>query len=186
MKTLEPVGDFQPYLDAVVKSGERTRSIIYVTLLVTFFVACGLRNFDFPDWDELRLNNMEQNYHCILTANPTDKDCAKLFADFSHQGLDFVLPGAPNTTPTQAPGAPNDFARRLYEDRISELMKSDVHANALQIPLFGVAIDGNDLWLVSGILMSILLLIFRPTCSESSLISGRRAPSARITPAAIF
>jgi len=38
-----PTEEFEPYIEAVVRSGDRTRIILYVTLLVLFFVGCGIR-----------------------------------------------------------------------------------------------------------------------------------------------
>src|SRR5215469_770984 len=148
--------EFEPYLDAVARSGERTRLVMYVLLLVLFFVGCGIRDFDWPSWDEQRLHVMLDNYGCVTGAAPAGGDCAQLLADYADQGLIFGTPrgGDPATGNLQ-----RDLALKVYERRIIELMKKDLRGYALEIPLFGVYLDGNDLWLVSGVLMSLLLLI---------------------------
>lgn len=148
--------EFEPYLDAVTRSGERTRLVMYVVLLVLFFVSCGIRDFDWPSWDEQRLHVMLDNYGCVTGASPAGGDCARLLADYADQGLIFGTPrsGDPATGSLQ-----RDLALKVYERRIIELMKKDLRGYALEIPLFGVYLDGNDLWLVSGVLMSLLLLI---------------------------
>jgi hypothetical protein len=148
--------EFEPYLDAVTRSGERTRLVMYVVLLVLFFVGCGIRDFDWPSWDEQRLHVMLDNYGCVTGSVPADSACAHLLADYADQGLDF---GTPVGGDPAAGNLQRDLALKVYERRIIELMKKDLRGYALEIPLFGVYLDGNDLWLVSGVLMSLLLLI---------------------------
>lgn len=148
--------EFEPYLDAVTRSGERTRLVMYVVLLVLFFVGCGIRDFDWPSWDEQRLHVMLYNYGCVTGSVPADSACAHLLADYADQGLDF---GTPVGGDPAAGNLQRDLALKVYERRIIELMKKDLRGYALEIPLFGVYLDGNDLWLVSGVLMSLLLLI---------------------------
>jgi hypothetical protein len=148
--------EFEPYLESVTRSGERTRTIIYVTLLVLFFIGCGIRDFDWPSWDEQRLHIMLDNFGCVAGTGPASADCDRLLADYANQGLDFAAPAGVNPSDGKSQ---RDLALHVYERRVIELMKKDLRGYSLEIPLFGVYLDGNDLWLVSGGLMSLLLLI---------------------------
>jgi hypothetical protein len=71
---LDAVGSFRPYLDAVIRSGQRTRGVVYVTLLILFFTACGIRNEVYPAWDFLRLGLMQNLYHCVIDQHSSN-DC---------------------------------------------------------------------------------------------------------------
>jgi len=154
--TARATEEFELYLDAVTRSGERTRIIFYVILLVMFFVGCGIRDFAWPSWDEQRLRVMLENYGCVTGAAPATGDCTHLLADYADQGLVFsAAPGGDAAAAT----AQRELALKVYERRIIELMKKDLRGYALEIPLFGVYLDGNDLWLVSGVLMALLLVI---------------------------
>lgn len=155
-RTESEYDEFEPYLDAVTRSGERTRLVMYVVLLVLFFVGCGVRDFDWPSWDEQRLHVMLDNYGCVTGTAPPASACARLLADYADQGLDFTTPKGGDPA---AGNVQRDLALKVYERRVIELMKKDLRGYALEIPLFGVYLDGNDLWLVSGVLMSLLLLI---------------------------
>ena len=174
-----PTEEFQPYIEAVVRSGDRTRIILYVTLLVLFFIGCGIRDFAWPSWDEQRLRVMLENYGCVTGTGPHSDDCAGLLADYADQGLIFGTPGdtiAPGAAKTTA-DAQRELALDVYQRRIIELMKKDLHGYALEIPLFGVYLDGNDLWLVSGVLVSVLLLILFAHL-ERELVNYEKAAAA--------
>jgi hypothetical protein len=42
--------DFQPFLDAAIKSGERTRRVIYILILICVFISCSIRAYIYPAW----------------------------------------------------------------------------------------------------------------------------------------
>jgi len=169
-----PTEEFEPYIEAVVRSGDRTRIILYVTLLVLFFVGCGIRDFAWPSWDEQRLRVMLENYGCVTGSLPHSDDCAGLLADYADQGL--IFGPAPGGDPA-AGNAQRNLALDVYQRRIIELMKKDLRGYALEIPLFGVYLDGNDLWLVSGALVSLLLLILFAHL-ERELVNYEKAAAA--------
>jgi hypothetical protein len=171
--------EFEPYIDAVVRSGERTRIIIYVTLLVLFFVGCGIRDFAWPSWDEQRLRVMLDNSGCVTGTGPHTDDCTRLLADYADQGLIFgTPPGDKAATAAKTPeGVQRDLALKVYERRVIELMKKDLRGYSLEIPLFGVYLDGNDLWLVSGVLVALLLLILAAHI-ERELVNYEKAADA--------
>src|SRR5262249_26454222 len=152
---LEPVGEFQPYLDVLSKSGERTRAVTYVMLIVLFFTACGIRNEVYPNWDAVRLQRMQETYHCIH-GEPRTKRCDSFIRLYEKQGVLLSTSEFSNAT---SQDDSSKFRRELFQDRIKDEMKNRLNSYKLNIQIFGVIVDTNDLWLITGVLTAVVLWI---------------------------
>lgn len=173
---LEPLAetkDFLPYLDAVEKSGVRTRRVMYAHILVMVFLLCGFRDHNWPSWPELRVRAAVQAHYCLsyvqdkLDVRNVDvlHRCKIILRHhsnntlFSTKTLKFIFEGNAKKSEDNEPPPPKQAVTDNLQDRIQLLSRVQVQSRAFQLPLFGAVIDGNDLWTVSGFLSTTLLLV---------------------------
>lgn len=148
--------EFNLYLDSVKESGDRSRKTIYLIFILIFLVLFSIRNTIVPAWPNVLLKNMEENYLCHTTKgknyiNKKDNDynrCDNLIKDYSE---DLPLPPdidkyeEDKTTSNDA--AVNEQIRH-YKRRVDYLTQLEVSTFAITVPLIGVNINSNDLWML--------------------------------------
>src|SRR5207302_11246436 len=57
--------DFKPYLEAVQKGSDRTRSTVYVLLTMVAIAFTSYRSTSNPDWLDLRLTKLQLASACV-------------------------------------------------------------------------------------------------------------------------
>jgi len=86
MASTRQFDEFKPFLDAVVVSGERTRRVIYVLLLMLTFDVAFFTEFTYPDWNGTRTVLRAEALNCYeqalgkrsdRTLRMKDVDCTK-------------------------------------------------------------------------------------------------------------
>ncbi len=146
--------EFHLYLDAVNKSADRTRSVLYIVLLVlvaVFFAELNTR----PGNDaEARFETMIAALACVQdgkTAETVGKGdpCETPLSYARERHFDFA----------QAGSAKDSVAFKAAEKRIQDLMRRELDTHVITIPVLGIAIDANDFWIVAGPVMVFLMLI---------------------------
>jgi hypothetical protein len=61
--------EFKPYLDAVTKSGDRTRTFIYISVIINFCILAAVLNGIAPDWNDVRLKRLNKALDCLMTTS---------------------------------------------------------------------------------------------------------------------
>jgi hypothetical protein len=78
---------------------------------------------------------------------------------------------------------PNDTVRaeikRVMEKRVDDLMRRELETHVVTVPILGVSIDGNDLWMVSSFVIIALLIILRASLNRE--LDNLRRASVRAT-----
>jgi hypothetical protein len=157
------------YLDALTTAGQRSRSIIYLTLLIVILTFTATRNNIAPSWTWAKSVLYGNILQCLKAPAPTAAHCETLakkmgknlatltwpeITDFANTSFDVLLIGTPGT---------KEFAEvnalKLKEMRWQHegMMKKGIDQTSLSVPLFGATIDFEDLWLVSTVSLALLL-----------------------------
>ena len=140
---------FKPYLEAVSKSGDRTRTFIYVMILVNFCILAAILNSIGPDWNDLRLEKLKIALAC--SPSSTDSECTHALDYAAQRGFE---PSAKdkNTLPMAE-------TTRLLKLAIDDYIQKSIDENSFHIPVFSVPLDVNDLWTLSGLLNCYLMFV---------------------------
>jgi hypothetical protein len=146
--------DFKPYLDAVIKSGDRTRNFIYVMVLINFCVLAATLNGVAPNWDDTRLATLDIALNCLISKS-TDSACANALEYANIRGFDNLAPDNPT----------DKEAERQLRVRIDRYQQRTVEENSFNIPLFNVPLDVDDLWILSG-LLNCYVMFFVVACLD--------------------
>jgi hypothetical protein len=165
---------FQPYLDAVTKSGDRTRNVWYILVLVLIAVFFGEWNTRGDSVSTTRFVRMMDALVCVHDKSWRPQKGGPSCAD----GLEYAI--ARHHFPyalTMADG-PSEETRteigKVLEKRVEDLMRRELETHVITVPILGVSIDGNDFWLVSSFVMIFLLRVLR-ACLNRELDNLRRA-----------
>jgi hypothetical protein len=148
--------DFKPYLDAVIKSGDRTRNFIYVMVLINFCVLAATLNGVAPNWDDTRLDTLDIALNCSISKR-TDGACATALEYANTRGFHNLIDQSDSLT--------NQETVRQLRVRIDRYQQRDVDENSFNIPLFNVPLDVNDLWILSG-LLNCYVMFFVVACLD--------------------
>jgi hypothetical protein len=138
--------NFQPYVDSVTKSVERSRNSLYVLVvaLIATFAVC--RNTDYVNWQGRRTKLAEQCIECMKPGN-VDKNCPDVIAPFR-----------------DSKGLVDQTAVKTYLD---ELIKIKAGETLFQMPVLGITLDVNDTALLAGIVFVALLFILYANLNRS-------------------
>jgi len=148
--------EFRPYLDAVTKSGDRTRTFIYILVIINFCILAAVLNGIAPDWNDVRLERLNKALDCLMTASQ-DTTCKPALEYANIRGFQYLTDTSNKPLTTEA--------LRQLKKRIDHYQDKSVDENAFQIPLFNVLLDVNDLWVLSG-LLNCYLMFFVVGCLE--------------------
>jgi len=150
--------NFKPYLDNVSNSGGRTRSFVYVLILINICILAAVLNSIAPAWDDKRRENLNIALLCFsLQQKPHECTAAIDYAE--RGGFDFVAKGSSTDRRSQI-----EEVKRQLRSTIDAYHKKDIDENAFNIPVFNVPLDVNDIWVLSGLfncyLMYLLVVCF--------------------------
>src|SRR3954466_7040549 len=153
----QDTSSFKPYLDAVVNSGERTRRTSYTILFIIFFLVFAIRNPQYPAWYDILLSTMERYYTCHTSPQIIAADCQRLNNEYSN---DMPLPSAIPADLNKSNLSSGEIEQiRRFHKRLDALIQANVSSFTASIPLIGITINSNDLWILSGLGLGILLLL---------------------------
>jgi hypothetical protein len=165
--------DFQPYLDAVIRSGDRTRTVWYVLVLILVAVFFGEWNTRPDSVSTTRFVRMMDALVCLY-----DQSWAKGHSASCEDGLRYAQVRHHFAEALVADGGPNEETKtelkKELEKKVEHLMRRELEAHVLTVPILGVTIDGNDLWRVSTFIIIFMLRILRASLSRE-LNNTRRA-----------
>jgi hypothetical protein len=158
---------FMPYLNAVTSSAEGTRRIIYVGLALMTLIFFAMRNTSDPNWGMTRTVTMLQASKCYLSKKETlSKEealrCKSLTAAYSKIGF---------------PPPTNEKEDSRFEKRIDDLIDHEVRNKNFSLPLLGVVIDENDLWIASGPIILFMMILLNAYLARD-LANLRKAKAA--------
>ena len=144
--------DFKPYLEASTNASQRTRSTVYVLVVAVVIVFIGYRQTVAPDWLDARLAQFQLASACRKECDENTELCKQAIA--YSRGFLFT-------------GSHKDVREKLYQqefdaeltEQINVLIRLRTEATSLQLPVFGVVMDANDLGLVGGIFLTSILYI---------------------------
>lgn len=158
------------YFDALTTAGQRTRSFIYLILLVVVLTFTATRaNID-PSWTWNKAVVYGNILQCLKAKAPTEPGCQRVavrlgtepaaltWKDVTELANDFDLlligePGAADFT------AVNEVKLKEISLAHETMLRKAIDQSVLSIPLFGAQIDYEDLWLVSAVAMVFLLFL---------------------------
>ena len=140
--------EFKPYLDSVVKTGDRTRSFVYVIILINFCALAAVLNSVAPDWDDTRLGKLNQALACSILSH-SNGSCAAALDYAKLRGFD--ISAADTSLQTEN--------IRQLRSKIDYYQKKSVDENSFSIPVFNVPLDINDMWILSGLLNCYLMFL---------------------------
>jgi len=153
--------NFKPYLEAVIKSGDRTRTFIYVMILINFCILTVVLNSIAPDWNDVRLNRLETVLACS-DSSTKDEECQSALDYAMQRGFDL----SSKNTSAKAPNAlPTSETMSQLRVAINYYIQKSIDENSFHIPIFNVQLDVNDLWVLSGILNCYLMFLL-VTCFD--------------------
>jgi len=141
---------FKPYLEAVSESGGRTRTFIYVMILVNFCILAASLNSIGPDWNDLRLEKLKIALACF-DLSTKDSECNQALNYATQRGFELSEKGK-NTLPI------TETTEQL-KISINNYIQKSIDENSFRIPVFDVPLDVNDLWVLSGVLNCYLMFV---------------------------
>lgn len=145
---MKPHLDFKLYLDAATQSVTRTRNSIYLLLTVLVVLLSVYIHSTFLDWPGARVEKMQKAYDCLSTPGilqtPECEEALRYAAELH-------LPQDIN----------NPITIERYKEQLNAVLRRRTDLRTIQMPIFGVVLDVNDLGLVSSILLVILLIVLR-------------------------
>jgi hypothetical protein len=171
VKQLAEEADFNPYLQAVITSSQRTRSILYVWIIALIAIFAAYRNTAEPDWIDGRLQQLQMAYSCMQNGEKDRPECGeaiKYARNFMYQSTNGASPSSSSQKYDveknflNLSSTPTDQNEELREIRyqIDMLMRQRTENLAIRIPLLGLAMDMNDLGWISGNTLFVLTYIF--------------------------
>lgn len=144
----------EQFVETVIKGSARTSSIMYVMALLVILIVAVIRSTVSPTWNDARVA-------LVMIAEPCskdlrfDKDCRKALDYTAHLGFDFERHPEISTDPGNRIG-------KAYDKQVEALLQTRTTLHTMiQLPIFGVPIDGNDLWMVSGMALAVMLYLLR-------------------------
>jgi uncharacterized membrane protein (DUF485 family) len=176
--------DFKPFLDAVVESSRRSRFILYL-IIIDIIASFGLIQNYQPSWMSTRVLLYQHIYECWEAnyAPPTCTAVRKLMEDSSIARKNGKRPSIPFALPDRIGGTDFDSNKsesiRQFREHLNALIRKRADALVVQLPILGITFDINDLGLVSGSALLILLSLFRSVqIAEADNLrrADRRAP----------
>lgn len=172
---------FQPYLDSVIRSGERTRSVWYLLVLILIAGCFGVWNTRESNPPETRVARFMDALICLSAdigtiSNLFDKSSAKpdcnTAVDYAQKRHFFTDAIYHSNSP------PDDPARtkilQELQKRTEQLLQRELDAHVISVPILGISIDGNDLWLLLSVIVIFLLRVLW-ACLERELDNLIRA-----------
>jgi hypothetical protein len=160
--------DFKPYLDAVISASQRARSILYILVVTLIAVFAAWRNTALPDWLDVRLQQLQTAYSCLRDGNVDSKceSAIKYARDYVYAPSPISSDATPfsRTVKIQESSAIEEI--REFRYAIDMLMKQRTENLSIRFPILGLAMDMNDLGLISGVALCTLLYIFRLTLTR--------------------
>jgi hypothetical protein len=160
--------EFKSYIDSVSRSGDRTRGFVYVIILINFCVLAAVLNSIAPDWDDSRLDKLNEALVCSMSSR-TDGSCAAALDYAKKRGFDL---SSAATSGVDGDSPRKEVLRQLRTE-IDYYQKKSVDENSFSIPVFNVPLDVNDLWILSGLLncylMFLLVVCFEREYDDLSL-----------------
>lgn len=164
--------EFQPYLDAVIKSGERTRTVLYIFVLIlvgVFFAGWNTRPGNITTW---RFERMLDVLVCQF-----DNYDAKICGDAAEYAERRHFPISRYRTAVKDSGsawnAKQEVVKEL-EKRTEDLMRRELDVHVITLPILGITIDSNDTWIISNFVLLFLLVVLRASINRE-LDNLRRA-----------
>jgi hypothetical protein len=184
-----PVGEqrvmsdkFQPYLDSVIKSGERTRNVWYLLVLVllaTFFSEWNTRD---QNSSTVRFMEMMNALVCISDTKHVLNSAAVAppLSDLScEDGLKYAQLRHHFTKAfALIPSEVQLTVKQILQKRVEDFMRRELEAHVITVPILGITIDGNDLWIISTIIMIFLLRVLLASLEREMDNIGRAAKQA--------
>jgi hypothetical protein len=165
---------FQPYLDAVIKSGDRTRNVWYILVLVLIAVFIGEWNTRPGSVSTTRFVRMIDALVCVNDKNWNPKQYGPLCQEaLEYAKIRHHFPQALTDSDGPNKEAKTELTKEL-EKRVEDLMRRELDTHVVTVPILGVSIDGNDLWLVSSFVIIFMLRILR-ACLNREFDNLRRA-----------
>jgi len=152
---------FTPYLEVVNNDSQRTRAAIYVLIAALLLIFTAYRNTTYPDWLDARLAQLQHAALCIEAK--VDDDACNASKEYASN---FVFQGGAGRQPKIELDLDKESGRELKE-QINAFIRQRTDALSLRLPFFGIAMDMNDLGVVSGFLLTaILYVLFASLKSE--------------------
>jgi hypothetical protein len=166
---------FTPYLEVVNNDSQRTRAAIYVLIAALLLIFTAYRNTTYPDWLDARLAQLQHAALCIEAK--VDDDTCKASKDYASE---FVFQGGAGLEQkTELNNIDKESGRQLKE-HINAFIRQRTDALSLRLPFFGIAMDMNDLGMVSGLLLTaILYVLFASLKSEIDDLEVARQKALR-------
>lgn len=166
--------EFQPYLDCVTKSGDRTRTVWYVLVLIVATVFFGEWNTRPSGVSTSRFVRMMDALVCVYDPSWKPKEGGPS----CREGLDYASIRHHFPNALTGNNGPNEDTKReirnLLEKRVEDVMRRELATHIITVPIFGVTVDGNDLWFLSGFVVIFVLRILW-TCLEREFDNLKRA-----------
>ncbi|MGC4043388.1 MAG: hypothetical protein QM758_06255 [Armatimonas sp.] len=177
--------DFKPYLDAVTKSSERSRSTLYFIFVVSVVVFTTGRAHVMPAWQYSRLTRLQIAQSC-LKKHDYKSDACKSNIDHAIQHIynsdlmpdnvnfpDFIHQ---NSASSIKHTLDSEIFEKLVNEQVTNLLKKKVESLSVQIPIVGIQIDINDLGFISGGIFVLLFFILNTNLSRE-LVNLKEAHS---------
>ena len=140
------------YVDSVIKGSARTSSIIYFIALIIILIVAVLRNTESPGWTGDRLKLVLLAIHCAEDKNDS-AECLNAKQYVRHLGFDLKDPKLWGDTKKLS---------KALDKQVEELIKKHTELRtSVILPVFGVSLDPNDLWVISTMAFGILLYLLR-------------------------
>jgi hypothetical protein len=150
---------FMPYVNAVTSSAEGTRRIIYVALALMTLIFFAMRNTSDPDWGTTRFTTMLQASKCHLDYQWSDNQQRWWKTEKEKKDRCAALTEVYTAFPLPADVSADAADDQRFEKRIDLLMRREIENKNFNLPLLGVVIDENDLWVASGPIIWFLLVL---------------------------
>jgi hypothetical protein len=138
--------EMKEYIEATADSAKRTRTVTVILVVASVLVAIGWYNSLRTSWQLQR----------VRRAFDPDTDVATGFLDTAHRPK-ILVPGADGKSP----------ADRYREDlQVAAVRAYIENVRFIHAPFFGIAFDVNDLGIIGGVGLVIVLLLMRYTLSR--------------------
>jgi hypothetical protein len=143
--------DFKTYVDIVTKAGDRSRSVIYVCLIVTFCIAATILNTYVPAWNNARFIKIQTALVC-WEQKTVSAHCADAIEYAGFRGFKLLTGNGDFVSKD------SEVVRELKK-RVDDLSEKDLNQNSFTVPFFNASIDVNDLWVLTGGVVTFLYFL---------------------------
>lgn len=174
--------NFERAFSVLEKSSDRSRSVIYIVIVINFAIFVGLFNGATIDFAFERVKRVYSAFDCLtVEQNATHARrnfCVRLLDAYAEQGLDFraysrsgahpnsqVTP-SPNTTPTA--NRLDEAKIRMIESRIFEVARQSIADTRFRIPILGVEFQAELMWFIATIVGILSIFIVQASVSREN------------------